>query len=74
MEGTVWSESGLMTYGKNWKMVEQVVGTRTASQVRSHAQKFFFRLDREQRKMKQTENTPEDEESEGNSAEHDAHQ
>lgn len=42
---------GLLTHGKNWKMVEQVVGTRTASQVRSHAQKFFNRLDREQLKM-----------------------
>lgn len=35
-------------------MVEQIVRTRTAAQVRSHAQKFFNRLDREQRKMKKT--------------------
>jgi SHAQKYF class myb-like DNA-binding protein len=37
---------GLMIYGKNWKKVEEVVCTRTAAQVRSHAQKFFNRLDK----------------------------
>jgi hypothetical protein len=33
-----------MQYGKDWKKVEQYVRTRTGSQVRSHAQKFFNKL------------------------------
>ena len=33
-----------MTYGKDWKKVEQYVRTRSGSQVRSHAQKFFNKL------------------------------
>lgn len=33
-----------MQYGKDWRKVEQYVRTRTSSQVRSHAQKFFHKL------------------------------
>lgn len=33
-----------MQYGKDWKKVEDYVKTRTGSQVRSHAQKFFGKL------------------------------
>jgi SHAQKYF class myb-like DNA-binding protein len=46
MQGNTTVDAGLLTHGKNWKMVEQIVGTRTAAQVRSHAQKFFNRFDR----------------------------
>lgn len=35
-------------FGKNWKQVEEYVGTRTGAQVRSHAQKFFNKLEKEQ--------------------------
>ena len=35
---------GIFQHGKDWKKVEEVVGTRSGSQVRSHAQKFFNRL------------------------------
>jgi SHAQKYF class myb-like DNA-binding protein len=38
---------GLKKYGKNWKQVEEFVGTRNGTQIRSHAQKFFLRLERE---------------------------
>lgn len=31
-------------YGNEWKEVQRLVGTRSSSQVRSHAQKFFFKL------------------------------
>lgn len=31
-------------FGKDWKMVEQYIETRTGAQIRSHAQKFFNRL------------------------------
>jgi SHAQKYF class myb-like DNA-binding protein len=34
----------IAVYGKDWKKVEERVGTRTGSQVRSHAQKFFNKL------------------------------
>lgn len=38
---------GLKKFGKNWKQVEDYVGTRNGAQIRSHAQKFFNRLERE---------------------------
>lgn len=41
-------KQALEKYGRNWKMVEKEVGTRTAKQIRSHAQKYFLRLVREQ--------------------------
>ena len=41
---------GLKLYGKNWKKVEEHVSTRNGAQIRSHAQKFFNRLDKELRK------------------------
>jgi SHAQKYF class myb-like DNA-binding protein len=47
---------GLSMYGKNWKKVEEHVGTRNGAQIRSHAQKFFNRLEREFDK-RQTEQT-----------------
>lgn len=34
-------------YGKNWKRVEEHVATRTGAQIRSHAQKFFNRIEKE---------------------------
>jgi SHAQKYF class myb-like DNA-binding protein len=34
-------------HGKNWKKVEEYVGTRTGAQIRSHAQKFFLKLEKE---------------------------
>jgi SHAQKYF class myb-like DNA-binding protein len=37
----------LKLFGKNWKKVEEHVGTRSGAQIRSHAQKFFNRLQRE---------------------------
>lgn len=34
----------LKNYGKNWKKVEEHVATRTSTQARSHAQKFFANI------------------------------
>jgi hypothetical protein len=33
-------------FGKNWNMIRQHVGTRTCPQTRSHAQKFFKKLEK----------------------------
>ncbi|KRX05677.1 Homeodomain protein [Pseudocohnilembus persalinus] len=44
---------GLSYFGKNWKLVEEYVGTRSGAQIRSHAQKFFNRLEREYNKQNQ---------------------
>jgi hypothetical protein len=45
----------MILHGKDWKIVEEIVKTRNGSQVRSHAQKFFIKLNklaRERRKSK----------------------
>ena len=35
---------GIALYGANWKKVKSLISTRTAIQVRSHAQKFFIKM------------------------------
>ena len=37
---------GLEKYGKDWEMIQKVVKTRTKTQVRSHAQKVFLKIDK----------------------------
>ncbi len=39
---------GLKKFGKNWKKLEGFIETRTSSQIRSHAQKYFNKKDKEQ--------------------------
>ena len=34
-------------YGRQWRKIEEYVGTKTAVQIRSHAQKFFSKLEKE---------------------------
>lgn len=41
--GKILSYIGLELYGKNWKKIEELLVTRTGSQIRSHAQKFFLK-------------------------------
>lgn len=52
-KGNWWSpeehQSFLLAYeahGKNWRRVAEAVGTRSITQVRSHAQKYFLKLKR----------------------------
>ena len=35
---------GIVLYGHNWKKVNKLIPSRTAVQVRSHAQKFFYKM------------------------------
>jgi SHAQKYF class myb-like DNA-binding protein len=37
----------IRAHGKNWKKVEEAVGTRSGAQIRSHAQKHFLKLEKE---------------------------
>lgn len=37
---------GLQQYGKQWKMIAEMIGTRTVVQVRTHAQKYFQKMER----------------------------
>ena len=39
---------GLQIHGKNWKQLESYISTRTSSQIRSHAQKYFNKCEKEQ--------------------------
>jgi hypothetical protein len=45
-----------MEHGKDWKVVEKVVKTRTGPQVRSHAQKFFIKLNKINKERKKAKN------------------
>ena len=42
-DGYMKCELGLQLFGKDWKKIEALVGTRTGAQLRSHAQKYFIR-------------------------------
>lgn len=42
----------LRLYGRGWRKIEAHVGTKTAVQIRSHAQKFFCKVEKEKGKLK----------------------
>ena len=35
-------------YGKNWKLLQQHIGTRNGIQIRSHAQKYYKKMSKEE--------------------------
>ena len=42
---------GLELFNKDWRSIEKHIGTRTCSQIRSHAQKYFLRLQKQQKEQ-----------------------
>ncbi|KAJ7570002.1 hypothetical protein O6H91_01G103400 [Diphasiastrum complanatum] len=40
----------LKLYGRNWRLIEEHIGTKTTIQIRSHAQKFFCKVECQQSK------------------------
>ena len=40
-------EIAMCLYKRDWKKVEAHIGTRSGAQIRSHAQKYFTRIERE---------------------------
>lgn len=43
--------TGLKIYGREWKKVATCIPTRTAAQIRSHAQKYFARVSKEKQQL-----------------------
>eukprot|EP00573_Skeletonema_grethae_P002667 CAMPEP_0201690872 /NCGR_PEP_ID=MMETSP0578-20130828/4179_1 /ASSEMBLY_ACC=CAM_ASM_000663 /TAXON_ID=267565 /ORGANISM="Skeletonema grethea, Strain CCMP 1804" /LENGTH=315 /DNA_ID=CAMNT_0048175951 /DNA_START=65 /DNA_END=1012 /DNA_ORIENTATION=+ len=43
--------TGLKIYGREWKKVATRIPTRTAAQIRSHAQKYFARVSKEKQQL-----------------------
>ena len=39
---------GMHLFKKDWRSIERHIGTRTCSQIRSHAQKYFMRIEKTQ--------------------------
>ena len=37
---------GILEYGNDWKMVQKIIKTRSSTQARSHAQKFFLKINK----------------------------
>ncbi|KAJ7970204.1 protein REVEILLE 1 [Quillaja saponaria] len=48
----------LKLYGRGWRQIEEHVGTKTAVQIRSHAQKFFSKVVRESNSSAETSIKP----------------
>jgi SHAQKYF class myb-like DNA-binding protein len=44
---TTFYRIALSLFGRDWKKVEVYIGTRSGAQIRSHAQKFFTRIEKE---------------------------
>lgn len=44
---------GLNLHGKNWKLVQKYVGIRSITQIRSHAQKYFDKLEKKNTKTQE---------------------
>jgi SHAQKYF class myb-like DNA-binding protein len=51
---------GLKLFGKDWRLIEEHISTRTCSQIRSHAQKYFLRFDKLKEESMQSIQAPEE--------------
>lgn len=48
---------GLEMFGRDWKKIESLVGTRTGPQIRSHAQKYFNKMGKDAGSGSETKST-----------------
>lgn len=48
---------GLDLFGRDWKKIERLVGTRTGPQIRSHAQKYFNKMGKDRGGISDTKST-----------------
>ena len=48
---------GLEIYGRDWKKIESLVGSRTGPQIRSHAQKYFNKITKDKEVCSSSGNT-----------------
>ena len=43
---------GVMKFGRDWKRIEKDITSRNGSQIRSHAQKYFNKIQQEEKRNK----------------------
>lgn len=48
--GYIFYYLGLQLYGKDWKKIEELIGSRSSAQVRSHAQKYFLKVKKQSKR------------------------
>lgn len=47
VQGTWFANLGLQLYGKDWRKIQTLIGSRNGAQIRSHAQKYFIKNKKE---------------------------
>lgn len=40
---------GVIRFGKDWKKIDEKIMSRNSTQIRSHAQKYFLKLSKQQK-------------------------
>ena len=48
--------SGVFRFGKDWKKIDDIIFTRSSTQIRSHAQKYFIKFQKQLKEKKKAKN------------------